>query len=144
MRNIKYILVNATPVDPSSSVCVSNLGHHYVINSQGMLLHPIDDSQPGAFMPKPTCGEEDLNRCSIGIKYNGDLARDLELSTLNSLTNSKLYTLNSKLAKLIALLLDLRDHYPSAKILGKNEYDRYHIHVSDEMNQLRRELSDYL
>ena len=95
-------------------------------------------------MPKPTCGEEDLNRCSIGIKYNGDLARDLELSTLNSSTDSKLYTLNSKLAKLIELLLDLRDHYPSAKILGKDEYDRYHIHVSDEMNQLRRELSDFL
>ena len=144
MRNIKYILVNATPVDPSSSVCVSNLGHHYVINSQGMLLHPIDDSQPGAFMPKPTCGEEDLNRCSIGIKYNGDLARDLELSTLNSSTDSKLYTLNSKLAKLIALLLDLRDHYPSAKILAKDEYDRWHTNVRDDMNALRRELSDYL
>ena len=149
MRNIKYILVNATPVDPSSSVCVSNLGHHYVINSQGMLLHPIDDSQPGAFMPKPTCGEEDLNRCSIGIKYNGDLARDLELSTLNSLTNSKLYTLNSKLAGLLALLSELRKHFPNSKILDVSEINGRELHckniiVSDAMNVLRRELSDYM
>ena len=148
MRQIKYILINDSVSEvshcKSGNYTASNLGHHYVINSQGMLLHPIDDSQPGAFMPKPTCGQEDLNKCSIAIKYNGDLARDLELSTLNSSTDSKLYTLNSKLAKLIALLLDLRDHYPSAKILGKDEYDRYHIRVSDEMNLLRRELSDYL
>ena len=129
MRNIKYILVNATPVDPSDSVCVSNLGHHYVINSHGMLLHPIDDGQPGAFMPKPLAGQEDLNRCSIGVKYNGTLKHE---------------TCDLKLrAQLIALLLNLRDRYPSAKILGKHEYDRYHIHVSDEMNHLRRELSDY-
>ena len=47
-------------------------------------------------------------------------------------------------AQLIALLLDLRDHYPTAKILGKNEYDRWHVNVRDDMNQLRRELSDYL
>ena len=148
MRQIKYILINDTVSKTPSGAPVrydaSNLGHHYVINSQGMLLHPIDDSQPGAFMPKPTCGEEDLNRCSIGIKYNGVLARDLELSTLNSSTDSKLYTLNSKLAKLIELLLDLRDHYPSAKIFGKDEYDRWHVKVRDDMNQLRRELSDYL
>ena len=130
MRQIKYILINDTVSKTPSSAPVrydaSNLGHHYVINSQGMLLHPIDDSQPGAFMPKPTCGEEDLNRCSIGIKYNGSLS-DPRLRPL-----------------LIALLRDLRDHYPSAKILGKDEYDRYHIHVSDEMNKLRSELSDFL
>ena len=134
MRQIKYILINDTVSKTPSGAPVrydaSNLGHHYVINSHGMLLHPIDDSQPGAFMPKPTCGEEVLNRCSIGVKYNGTLKHE---------------TCDLKLrAQLIALLLNLRDRYPSAKILGKHEYDRYHIHVSDEMNQLRRELSDFL
>lgn len=133
MRSIKYILVNdsvsKTPSGAPVRYDAPNLGHHYVINSQGMLLHPIDDSQPGAFMLKPTCGEEDLNRCSIGIKCNGTLRPE---------------TCNLKLrAQLISLLLDLRDHYPSAKILGKDEYDRHHIHVSDEMNALRRELSEF-
>lgn len=44
---------------------------------------------------------------------------------------------------LIDLLLDLRDHYPSAKILAKDEYDRWHTNVRDDINALRRELSDY-
>lgn len=44
----------------------------------------------------------------------------------------------------VALLDTLRVHYPNAKILAKNEYDRYHIRVRDDMNALRRELSDFL
>ena len=129
MRNIKYILVNdsmpAAPRGKSSNICIDNLGHHYVINSAGAVLKLIDVCLPGSFMPKPSCGEEDLNRCSIGIKYNG------------SLTDPRLRLL------LIDLLLDLREHFPDAKILAKDEYDRWHIKVRDDMNNLRRELSDY-
>ena len=76
-------------------------------------------------MPKPLAGQEDLNRCSIGIKYNGMLSDRVLRATL------------------LALLLDLRDHFPEAKILAKDEYDRWHVKVRDDMNQLRRELSDY-
>ena len=129
MRQIKYILVNDSmpeaPRGKSSNICIDNLGHHYIINSAGAVLKLIDVCLPGSFMPKPSCGEEDLNRCSIGIKYNG------------SLTDPRLRPL------LIDLLLDLREHYPDAKILAKDEYDRWHIKVRDDMNQLRRELSDY-
>ena len=130
MRQIKYILINDSV--PEASHCksgnytASNLGHHYIINSQRMVLNPIDVSKPGSFMPKPAAGQEDLNRCSIGIKYNGTLS-DRQLRPL-----------------LIALLLDLRDRYPDAKILAKDEYDRWHINVRDDMNQLRRGLSDFL
>lgn len=129
MRQIKYILVNHSmpeaPRGKSSNICIDNLGHHYVVNSAGAVLKLIDVCLPGSFMPKPSCGEEDLNRCSIGIKYNG------------SLTDPRLRPL------LVDLLLDLREHYPDAKILAKDEYDRWHIKVRDDMNQLRRELSDY-
>lgn len=129
MRQIKYILVNdSIPTSSrgkSSDICVNNLGHHYVINSAGAVLKLIDVCQPGNFMPKPRCGEEDLNRCAIGIKYNGNL------------TDPRLRPL------LIDLLLDLREHFPDAKILAKDEYDRWHIKVRDDMNQLRRALSDY-
>ena len=129
MRSIKYILVNDTVSKTPSGAPIrydaSNLGHHYVINSAGAVLKLIDVCQPGSFMPKPICGEEDLNRCSIGIKYNGSLS-DPRLRPL-----------------LIDLLLDLRDHYPSAKILAKDEYDRWHTNVRDDINALRRELSDY-
>jgi len=129
MRQIKYILVNDSmpeaPGGKSSNICIDNLGHHYVVNSAGAVLKLIDVCLPGSFMPKPSCGKEDLNRCSIGVKYNG------------SLTDPKLRPL------LVDLLLDLREHYPDAKILAKDEYDRWHIKVRDDLNQLRRELSDY-
>ena len=152
MQNIKYIIINdsmpAAPRGKSANICVNNFGHHYVINrrssecnpsslgdcrvasevgnanSAGEVLNPINVCQPGRFMPKPTCGEENLNQCSIGVKYNGKL------------TDPKLRPL------LISLLLDLRDHYPTAKILAKDEYDRWHIHVRDDMNKLRTELSN--
>jgi len=129
MRQIKYILINDSVPEisggKSGNYTVSNLGHHYIVNSQGMVLNPIDLHQPGAFMPAPVAGEEDLNRCSIGIKYNGRLS-DRQLRPL-----------------LLALLLDLRDKFPTAKILAKSEYDRHHIQVRDDMNQLRREMSDF-
>ena len=77
-------------------------------------------------MPKSSCGDDDLNRCGIGIKYNGRLT-DPQLRPL-----------------LVELLLDLLEHYPDANVLDMDEYDRWHIKVRDDMNQLRRELSDYL
>lgn len=153
MRNIKYILINDSmpeaPRGKSSNICIDNFGHHYVINrrssecnpsslgdcrvvsevgkanSAGAVLKLIDVCQPGSFMPKPSNGEEDLNRCAIGIKINGSLSDPI----LRSL--------------LIDLLLDLREHFPDAQILAKDEYDRWHINVRYDMNDLRRELSDY-
>ena len=141
MRQIKYILIDSDTQNnnrKSGYHGKSDIRHqpsnifsyHYVVDSEGVVLHPIDINQPGSFMPKPPRGQEDPNQCAIGIKYNGTLKRetcDLGLRAL-----------------LISLLLDLRDRFPDAKILGLSEYDRYHIKVSDDMNQLRRELSDYL
>ena len=129
MRNLKYIIINdelpKAGGGKSNNHTTDNLGHHYVINSKGQVLNPIDVCQPGNFMPAPARGAEDLNQCSIGIKYNGKLS------------NSRLRPL------LIALLLHLRDRHPDAKILAKDEYDRYQIKVRSDMNGLRRELSDW-
>lgn len=129
MRSIKYLLINdKTPKSPTGHAnhhTTDNLGHHYVINSKGRVLNPIDVRQPGKFMPEPSTGAESLNQCSIGIKYNGKL------------TDPRLRSL------LIALLLNLRERYPDAKILAKNEYDRHRIKVRDDMNSLRRELGEW-
>jgi len=130
MRNIKYILINdsmpAAPCGMSAGISIDNLRHHYVINSAGAVHNPIDVCQPGSFMPRPRCGDDDLNKCGIEIKYNGSLS-DPQLRPL-----------------LVKLLLDLLEHYPESKILAIDEYDSWHIKVRDDMNQLRRELSDYL
>ena len=45
---------------------------------------------------------------------------------------------------LIKVLLLARSHYPEAKILSLSEIAGGKIHPSDSMNQLRKELSDYL
>jgi len=52
-------------------------------------------------------------------------------------------------AALLQLLVELRQHFPDAKILGLSEIDGKDLHsrniiVSDTMNVLRRELSDML
>lgn len=132
MRNIKYILVNDSMPKSnggkSSNICIDNLGHHYVINSAGAVLNPIDVCEPGHLElgtwnlePREV---ERLNACSIGIKYNGKLS-DPRLRPL-----------------LIKLLVVLRHRYPDATILAKEEYDMYHTKVRDDMNQLRHVLSD--
>lgn len=144
MRHIKYIIINDSMPEASrgksSNIRIDNLGYHYVINSQGEVLNPIDVSNPGAVMSKPMCGQEDLNKCSIGIKFNGSLEP-------GSLT----FELR---AKLIRLLFELRSRYPEAAIFALNEIrpetrhlkheTRGIIRVREDMNQLRRELSDMI
>ena len=43
---------------------------------------------------------------------------------------------------LLAELVRLRLRYPSAKILGLSELGHHRVHPSDEMNGVRREMSD--
>lgn len=173
MRTIKYILINdeesnnKAPRGKSSDICVDNLGHHYVINrgssecnasslgdcrvasevgkanSAGAVLKLIDVCQPGHLELETWNLEprevERLNACSIGIKYNGSL----EPGTLNL----------EPRAKLIGLLLDLRERFPDAKILALDELIpetrnlkpeiRGIVRVREDMNDLRRELSNY-
>ena len=65
--------------------------------------------------------------------------------TSNSTLATPELNLNSqRMALPVALLDTLSVHYPNAKILAKDEYDRYHIRVRDDMNARRRELSDFL
>ena len=151
MRHIKYIIINDSMPEASrgksSNIRIDNLGYHYVINSQGEMLNPIDVSNPAnltldarlcRFAPQRTRNlkpetkhlkpqeVERLNACSIGVKYNGKLS-DPRLRPL-----------------LLALLNELHQYYPEVTILAKSEYDRYHIRVRKDMNQLRRELSDMI
>ena len=139
MRTIKYILISASQPEAGVHRATArrdrNLGYHYIVTPEGIVRNPIDIRQVGTFMPAPVCGQEDLNHCSIGILFNGDLAEALKpLKPLNSS--------NSQLKALINLLVDLRSQFPDAKVLGASEYDRHQIKVSDDMNQLRFELSN--
>ena len=147
MRNIKYIFINdsmpTAPRGKSSNICVDNFGHHYVANSEGEVLKLIDVCRPGSFLEREARNlkpreRERLSQCSIGIKYNGSLKHE---------------TCNLKQrAALLRLLVDLRSHFPDAKILGLTELApatrnfepgiRGVIRPSETMNQIRRALSD--
>lgn len=133
MRKIKYILINdsmpASSRGKSSNICIDDFGH-LELGTWNLEL--------GTWNLEPREVER-LNACSIGIKYNGSLKRE---------------TCDLKQrAKLINLLLELRNHFPDAKILGLTELlpetknlkpvTRGNIIVSDAMNVLRRELSDW-
>ena len=141
MRPIKYILIHdsvpADPLNESHPSDVLNCGYHYIVNSKGLVFNAIDIHKPGAFL-------EGYDACSIGIQYNGSLKNDYPLTTLNSSTDSKLSTINSKLLTLLTLIVDLRSHFLDAKILGVSEIYGKDIRPSAEMNRLRRELSDEL
>ncbi len=179
MRNIKYILIHEEHPENNPRVprfrLDRNRGYHYIVNrrssecnpsslgdcrvasevgntnSAGEVLNPIEIREPGHIFPGLSFTEKDFNAYSIGIQYNGLLSEDLQLSTFNSQTDSKLSavarelderTLNSQLATLIDLLVDLRLEFPSAKILGVCEIDGKNIKPNDEMNRLRLELSN--
>ncbi len=138
MRKIKYILINDTDPqnvsDKSGSCSFLNLGYHYVVG-RDTISSPIDIHKTGCFLNQEIRNMKPQNRerllsCSIGIKYNGSL----NLSTCNP----------SQRSSLVELLLNLRSHFPMAKILATNEIDGDHIKAREDMNQLRKDLSNYL
>ncbi len=146
MRNIKYILIHEEHPENNPRVprfrLDRNRGYHYIVNSEGIIRNPIEIREPGHIFPGLSFTEKDFNAYSIGIQYNGLLSEDLQLSTFNSHTDSKLSTLNSQLITLIDLLVDLRLEFPSAKILSVCEIDGKSIKPNDKMNRLRLELSN--
>lgn len=153
MRNINYILINETHPHSGTLKCRNRLQrnerYHYIVNTAGVVLNPIDIHQPGAMDLKPREPEQriffnSLNDRSIGIQYNGNLARDFELASRSAklFGSSSLPPLSTQLMALIQLLLELREHFPSAVILGVDELDRWQTRVNPTMNLLRTELSN--
>lgn len=133
MRQIKYILIHEAL--PENSPGVPRIrrdrdrGYHYVVNAAGVVRNPLDIHQPGTFAAVihnlNPFDRRDYNAFSIGIQYNGSLEEDPK-----------------QREALIDLLVDLRSHFPEAKILGTSEIDGKTIRPSEAMNQLRLQLSD--
>ena len=133
MRQINYILIHDT--DPQAPVRAprrrhdAHLGYHYVVNAAGVVRNPLDIHQSGTFAAVirnlNPFDRRDYNAFSIGIQYNGSLEEDPK-----------------QREALVELLIDLRSHFPEAKILTTSEIDGKSILPSDAMNRLRLELSD--
>lgn len=144
MRKIEYIFVDSdreTRDGKPVRHAVSNLGYHFVVNSQGFVLSPTDVCIPVHIISGPVYDPDKYNRCSIFIRYCGAIRAGFWNIERDS-------TVLQQRAALIRLLVQLRSHFPDAKILGVSEIDGRELYsrniiVSEAMNVLRRELSEW-
>ena len=115
MRQIKYILIDGSGL--------KNREHHYSISSKGCVTESTDIRKAVKVIDRQV-DPDGYNANSIVIQIK-------EFKGSNSSRDS-----------LKDLLVELRSHFPEAMIFGIREIGDYFIKVSDEMNQLRLELSD--
>ena len=145
MRKIKYIFIDSDYQNDNSNFsrrAVSLFRHHFIVNSEGLVINPIDISQTVNLIQGPIYERDKYNKCSISI-YCDSLRPKAWLID----QDASCATLARQRAALLQLLAKLRKHFPDAKILGVSEIDgkepyAKNIIVSDSMNLLRRQLSD--
>ena len=146
MRQINYIFIDSdtqTHNHQSGRCDVSNLRYHFVVNSQGLVINPTDIQFTTKLIDGPIYEPDKYNKCSIFIRYCGSLRPEAWLLEGESSVKDIL----GQRSALLNLLVELRQHFPDAKILGVSELDGRELYckniiVSDAMNVLRRELSD--
>ena len=146
MRKIEYIFIDSDCQNDNGKSrhhALPNFGYHFVINSEGLVLDPIDISQTVNLIQGPIYDRDKYNKCSISIRYCGSLLPHAWLIDPNTSCKSAM----QQRAALLNLLVQLRGLYPSAKILGASELDGKELYskniiVSDTMNVLREELSN--
>lgn len=149
MRKIEYIFIDSDRKDDnhkSGRHVVPNFGYHFVVNSQGCVINPTDISLTANIIQGPVYDPDKYNMCSIFIRYCGSIRSEAWLLEPAGTLNPATRNLKQRQA-LISLLVELRRHFPEAKILGVSEIDGRELYckniiVSDAMNVLRRELSD--
>lgn len=157
MRKIDYIFIDSdtqAPDSKSGRPAMSDLRHqlsslgpyHFIVNSEGCVIPLTDLHRTRELIPGPIYDTDKYNRCSIFIRYIGNLRPEAWL--LESSTSLKPATRNLKQRQaLFDLLVQLRQCFPSAKILGLSELNGKALHsrnitVSDAMNLLRSKLSN--
>ena len=146
MRKIEYIFIESDcQANGSKSVrpAVSLFRHHFTVNSEGLVTNPIDIGHTVNLIQGPIYDRDKYNKCSISIRYCGSLLPHAWLTNQDASCSAIL----RQRAALLQLLVELRKHFPDAKILGVSEIDgtmlyNKNIIVSDSMNVLRRELSE--
>ena len=125
MRQIKYILI-----DDSGR---KNREHHYSISSKGCVTESTDIRKAVKVIDRQV-DPDGYNANSVVVRLG---------FWIQDSGSMKLETWNLKQRDALkSLLMELRSHFPEAMIFGIREIGDYFIKVSDEMNQLRLELSD--
>lgn len=154
MRKINYIFIDSDTQaldSKSGRPAMSDLRHqlsalgpyHFIVNSEGCVIPLTDLHRTREFIPGPIYDPDKYNRCSIFIRYIGNL-RPEDWLTYPGDTCKRV---SAQRQALLDLLVQLRQCFPSAKILGLSELNGKELHsrniiVSDAMNLLRSELSN--
>ena len=146
MRKIDYIFIDSddqTRSDKSRRDALPLLGYHFVVNSEGLILPGTDIRCAVQRIPGPIYDPDKYNRNSIFIRYCGSIRSESWIINKESLSVNR-----ERRTALLTLLAELRKHFSEAKILALSELapkEPFHrnIIVSDAMNVLRKELSDY-
>lgn len=154
MRKIDYIFIDSdtqAPDSKSGRPAMSDLRHqlsslgpyHFIVNSEGCVIPLTDLHRTRDLIPGPIYDPDKYNRCSIFIRYIGSLRSEAWL--INSGDTCK--RVSAQRQALLNLLVQLRQCFPSAKILGLSELNGKALHsrniiVNDAMNLLRSELSN--
>ena len=121
---------------------LSSLGpYHFIVNSEGCVIPLTDLHRTRELIPGPIYAPDKYNRCSIFIRYCGSLRPESWI--LEHETGCK----TAQHQALLDLLVQLRQCFPTAKILGLSEINGKELHsrniiASDAMNLLRSELSN--
>lgn len=125
MRQIKYILI-----DDSGR---KNREHHYSLSSKGCVTESTDIRKAEKVIDRQV-DPDGYNANSVVVRLG---------FRIQDSGSMKLETWNLKQRDALkSLLVELRKHFPEAMIFGIREIGDYFIKVSDEMNQLRLELSE--
>lgn len=125
MRQIKYILIDDSGL--------KNREHHYSISSKGCVTESTDIRKAVKVIDRQV-DPDGYNANSVVVRLG---------FRIQDSGSMKLETWNLKQRDALkSLLVELRNHFPEAMIFGIREIGDYFIKVSDEMNQLRLELSD--
>ena len=146
MRKIKYIFIDPDcPNNDGKSRrrALPNFGYHFIVTKEGLVLHPTNIDIPANLIQGPIYDRDKYNKCSISIYYCGSLLPHVWLVEQNANCSAIL----RQRAALLQLLVDLRKHFPDAKILVVTELDGKELYakniiVNDSMNVLRKELSE--
>ena len=125
MRQIKYILIDDSGL--------KNREHHYSISSKGCVTESTDIRKAVKVIDRQVDPDGyNANSVVVRLGFRFQDSGSMKLETWNLEQRDALKS----------LLVELRQHFPEAMIFGIREIGDYFIKVSDEMNQLRLELSD--
>ena len=143
MRKIEYIFIDSDCQCKPDRPVLPNLGYHFVVTTEALVLATTDISIPVHLIPGPIYDPEKYNKSSICVRFCGSLLPHAWLTA----PDASCVALARQRAVLLQLLVKLRKSHPDAKILGVSELDGKALHsnniiVRDSMNLLRRELSD--